>query len=69
MLLLSIVTKIFIVHTAFHKEFNKTYRFYLGHTEYKVGAIIQTGMFCTDKTVSSQAGHTSYELELILIIH
>ena len=37
-----------IMYAAFHKEFNKTYRFDKAHTEEEICTIVQTCVFCVD---------------------
>ena len=40
-----------------HEEFNTTNRFWIAHTEQEIGAIIQTSVFCIDKTCFLRPGH------------
>ena len=39
------------------KQFNKTYRIQIAHTEQEIDTIIWMGVFCGDKTGFVRAGH------------
>ena len=46
------------------KQFNKTYRIQIAHTEQEIDAIIWMGVFCGDKTGFVRPGHicTYYQI-------
>ena len=44
-------------YTEIHEEFNKTNRVWIAHTELEIRAIIQSHVFCVDKTCFPRLGH------------
>ena len=42
------------------KQFNKTYRIQIAHTEQEIDTIIWMGIFCGDKTGFVRPGHILY---------
>ena len=50
-----------------HEEFNKMNRFSIAHTEQEIDVIIQTSVFCVDKTCFLRPDHIAISLELELI--
>ena len=45
------------MYAEIHEEFNKTYRFWIAHTEQEIGAIKRASIFCVDKTCFPRPGH------------
>ena len=44
-------------HHIFSKEFNKTYRYCITHTEKEMDMIKRIGVFCADKTCFRRLDH------------
>ena len=50
------------MHAENPKQFNKTYRIQIAHTEQEIDTIIWIGVFCGDKTGFVRPGHFSYHM-------
>ena len=48
------------MYAEIHEECNKTNRIWIAHTEQEIGAIIQTSVFCVDKTCIPRPSHILY---------
>ena len=46
------------MYADIHEEFNKANKFWVARTEQEISAIIQTSVFCVDKTCFPRPGHT-----------
>ena len=45
------------IYAEIYGEFNKTNRCWIAHIGQEIGAIIQTSVFCVDKTCFPRPGH------------
>ena len=45
------------MYAEYPKQFNKTYRIQIAHTEQEIDTIIWMGVFCDDKTGFVRPGH------------
>ena len=55
-----IVSKMPSYYAEIHEEFSKTNRIWIGYTQQEIGAIIQTSVFCVDKTCIPRPGYICY---------
>ena len=50
------------------KQFNKTYRIQIAHTEQEIDTIIWMGVFCGDETGFVRPGHIYYGLWNMILL-